>query len=194
MKAFPTEALTHTPISATLALVLDNDLRPDDIQEVHVRSLARAADILADPSKYEPDSKETADHSLPYCLAAAVVDRKVTPEQFEEAKIHDPAIRAQLRKVKVVADPEIEAVFPDKQRCVVRITTTDDRSFEKALDFPKGDPRNPMTDREIEEKFDALAAGVADAETAAAMKESLWETEDYDDLSDLMSRLVGDEA
>jgi 2-methylcitrate dehydratase len=192
MKAFPTEALTHTPISATLDIVLGEDLSPDEVAEVHVRSLARAADILADPSKYEPESKETADHSLPYCLAVAVADRRVTPEQFTEEKIHDPLVRAQLPKVKVVADPEIEAVFPEKQRCVVKITTTDGRSFEKDLDFPKGDPRNPMTDAEIEAKFDALAAGVATAETVEAMKEAIREAEEYEDLSDLMSRLVGD--
>jgi 2-methylcitrate dehydratase len=51
MKAFPTEALTHAPISALLDLVKDNDLRPDDVEKIQIRSLARAADILADPSK-----------------------------------------------------------------------------------------------------------------------------------------------
>ena len=63
MKAFPTEALTHTPISAVLDIVREHDLKPDQIAKVHIRSLARAADILADPSKYDPRSKETADHS-----------------------------------------------------------------------------------------------------------------------------------
>src|SRR5689334_8254357 len=60
MKSFPTEALTHTPISAVLELVKANDLKPEAIKEVHIRSLARAADILADPSKYDPHTKETA--------------------------------------------------------------------------------------------------------------------------------------
>ncbi len=60
MKAFPTEALTHAPISAVLDIVNEHDLQPDDITKVHIRSLARAADILADPSKYDPRSKQPA--------------------------------------------------------------------------------------------------------------------------------------
>jgi 2-methylcitrate dehydratase len=75
-------------------------------------------------------------------------------------KINQPEIRAQLRKVEVVADPEIEKVFPALQRVIVKITTTDGREFSEQLDYPKGDPRNPLSDREIEEKFAALAEGV----------------------------------
>ncbi|MFZ0792375.1 MAG: MmgE/PrpD family protein, partial [Candidatus Korobacteraceae bacterium] len=60
MKAFPTEALTHTPISAVLALVRNHDLKPNDIARVHIRTTARGADILSDPSKYDPHTKETA--------------------------------------------------------------------------------------------------------------------------------------
>ncbi len=134
MKAFPTEALTHTPISALLDLVRDNDLAPEQIEKVHVRSLERAADILADPSKYDPKNKETADHSLPYVLAAAIADRQVTPRQFEPDKIADPKIRAQLNKIVVVADPEIEAVFPELQRVIVTVHTTGGDAFTKQLD------------------------------------------------------------
>ncbi len=187
MKAFPTEALTHAPISATLELVKEHDLAPDEIAEIHIRSLARAADILADPSKYDPRSKETADHSLPYVIAAAVVDRQVTPQQFTDAKIIDPAIRAQLPKVKVVADPEIEAVFPRLQRVIVRIRTTDGRVFEKQLDYPKGDPRHPLTDAEIGEKFDALAEPVMTAAARERLKDAVWNLEDARSVSDLMA-------
>src|SRR5271167_1907764 len=134
MKAFPTEALTHTPISAVLDIVKSNDLKPDQVTKIQIRSLARAADILSDPSKYDPRSKETADHSLPYVIAAALAERQVTPVQFTMEKIMDPAIRAQLTKVEVVADPEIEKLFPALQRVIVNITTTDGRTFTKQLD------------------------------------------------------------
>ena len=138
MKFFPTEALTHAPISAVLDLVKENDLHPDQVTKIQIRSLARAADILSDPSKYDPHTKETADHSLPYVIAAALVDRQVTPAQFEMAKIMDPTIRAQLKKVEVVADPEIEKVFPALQRVIVNITTTDGRSFHQATRLSEG--------------------------------------------------------
>ncbi|MBP7147709.1 MAG: MmgE/PrpD family protein [Acidobacteria bacterium] len=189
MKAYPTEALTHTPISAVLALVKENGLEPDRIRKVRIRSLARAADILSDPSKYDPRSKETADHSLPYCIAAAIVDRQVTPAQFTMERIMDPAIRAQLPKVEVVADAEIEKVFPKLQRTVVTIETTDGASFERQVDYPKGDPRNPLSDAEIEEKFDALADPVLTPKGRAKVKEAVWGLERLSSIGDLMRLL-----
>jgi 2-methylcitrate dehydratase len=192
MKAFPTEALTHAPISATLDIVTKNDLAAEEVQTVHIRSLARAADILADPTKYDPRTKETADHSLPYVIAAAVADRQVTPVQFEAEKIMDPRIRAQLHKVVVVADPEIEAVFPALQRVVVTITTTDGREFTEQLDYPKGDPRNPLSDAEVEEKFDALAAPVLSADARARLKEAVWDLENVPSITALMDMCKAD--
>ena len=192
MKAFPTEALTHTPISAVLDLIVGNDLSADDVATVRIRSTARSADILADPSKYDPRSKETADHSLPYVIAAAIADRQVTPLQFTQAKIMDPTIRAQLRKVEVIADPEIEKVFPALQRADVEVETTDGRTFSTRLDFPKGDPRNPLSDAEVEAKFDALAAPVMSESAADRLKEAVWSLETQPSVTELMELAQSD--
>ena len=192
MKAFPTEALTHTPISAVLDLVKENNLTPSDVVKIQIRSLARAADILSDPSKYDPHTKETADHSLPYVIAAALVDRQVTPSQFTAEKIMDPAIRAQLKKVEVVADPEIEKVFPALQRVIVNITTTDGTIHSKQLDYPKGDPRNPLTDTEIEEKFASLAEGVLTTKAQAKLKDAVWNLEKVGSIKKLMALMKAD--
>ncbi len=192
MKAFPTEALTHTPISAVLDLVKSNDLHPDQVEKIQIRSLARAADILSDPSKYDPHTKETADHSLPYVIAAALVDRQVTPVQFTMEKIMDAKIREQLKKVEVVADPEIEKVFPALQRVIVHIDTTDGRSFNKQLDYPKGDPRNPLTDQEVEEKFAALADGVLSSGAQKRVRDAVWNLEHVDSVSELMALMAAD--
>jgi 2-methylcitrate dehydratase len=192
MKAFPTEALTHTPISATLDLVKKNDLQPDQIQRVRIRSLARAADILADPSKYDPRSKETADHSLPYVIAAAIADRQVTPVQFTNEKIMNDTIRAQLPKIEVVADPEIEKVFPDLQRVIVTIHTHDGRELTNQLDYPKGDPRNPLSDQEIEEKFEALAEPVMSKGARRKAMDAIWQLDDLDSVTELMKLFRAD--
>jgi len=192
MKAFPTEALTHTPISAVLDIVKSNDLKPEQVEKVQIRSLARAADILSDPSKYDPQSKETADHSLPYVIAAALAERQVIPVQFELKKIMDPTIRAQLRKVEVVADPEIEKVFPALQRVIVNLTTVDGQTFTKQLDYPKGDPRNPLTDAEVEEKFAALAEGVLSDGAQKKLKNAIWNLEKAGSVSKLMALMKAD--
>jgi 2-methylcitrate dehydratase len=122
-------------------------------------------------------------------IAAAIVDRQVTPQQFTDAKIDDPAIRAQLRKVEVVADPEIEKVFPALQRVIVTIFTSDGRQLTRQLDYPKGDPRNPLSDREIEEKFDALAGPVLSATARAKVKDAVWNLEKLATVTDLMRML-----
>jgi 2-methylcitrate dehydratase len=192
MKAFPTEALTHTPISAVLDIVKSNDLKPEQVEKVQIRSLARAADILSDPSKYDPQSKETADHSLPYVIAAALAERQVTPVQFEMKKIMDSTIRAQLRKVEVVADPEIEKVFPALQRVIVNLTTVDGQTFTKQLDYPKGDPRNRLTDAEVEEKFAALAEGVLSDGAQKKLKNAIWNLEKAGSVSKLMALMKTD--
>ncbi len=190
MKAFPTEALTHTPISAVLDLVRQHDLKPEQVARIHIRSLARAADILADASKYDPRTKETADHSLPYVIAAALVDRQVTPLQFTPEKIMDPTIRAQLKKIEVVADPEIEKVFPALQRVIVAIRTTDGYEFTSQLDYLKGDPRNPLSDRDVEEKFEALAEPALSKAARRRVIDAVWNLEKLGSVSELMQMLV----
>jgi 2-methylcitrate dehydratase len=192
MKAFPTEALTHTPISAVLDIVKGNDLKPEQVENVRIHSLARAADILSDPSKYDPRSKETADHSLPYVIAAAIVERNVTPAAFEMDKIMDATIRAQLKKVEVVADPEIEKVFPALQRVRVVLRTTDGREFTKQLDYPKGDPRNQLTDAEVEAKFESLADGVLSKAAQKKLKDAIWNLEKIGSVSKLMGLMKAD--
>jgi len=188
MKAFPTEALTHGPISATIDLVRTNGLKPEQVQKVEVHTLTRAANILSDPSKYDPRTKETADHSLPFVIAAALVDREVTPKSFTPAKIMDTEIRAQLKKIELIGDQEIDKVFPALQRVIVKIITTDGRQFCEQLEYPKGDPRNPLTDREVEEKFASLADGVLSAQEQSELKNAIWHLDELESVEELMGQ------
>ncbi len=190
MKLYPTEALTHGPITAVLELVREHDLAPEDIASVTIHSLARAADILADASKYDPKSKETADHSLPYVIAAAIVDRRVTPAQFTPERIADPVIRAQLGKVKVVADPDIEAAFPELQQVRVTLDTSDGRRLATALDYPKGDYRNPLTEEDIMAKMEALAEGLAGPGDVQRAVAAIAGAEGFDTVRGLTTDLV----
>jgi 2-methylcitrate dehydratase len=192
MKSFPIEALMHSPVSATLQIVKDNDLKPEDITEVRIESIARAADILSDPAKYDPQSKESADHSLPYSIAAAVTDRMVTPKQFKDERLWDERLRAQMKKVKVVANDEFERAFPAKQCTRVTITTSDGRKLSAERDFPKGDPRDPMTLAELDEKFAALAEAVMSEARRAELKQTIFDLENCADVGKLMALTIAD--
>ena len=192
MKSFPIEALMHSPVSATLSIVKEHDLAPEAITEVQVESIKRAADILSDPAKYDPQSKESADHSLPYAIAAAVTDRMVTPKQFKDERLWDDRLRAQMKKVKVVANEEFEKAFPAKQCTRVTITTTDGRKLTAERDVPKGDPRDPMTIAELEEKFNALAEPVMSAGRRNDLKLQIFDLENVGDVGELMALTVAD--
>jgi 2-methylcitrate dehydratase len=170
MKSFPIEALSHAPLTAMMKIVAGHALDPDDIAEIKVEVIARAADILGDPAKYRPTSKETADHSLPYSLAVGLVDGMVTPLQFTQERIDDPGLHPVMDKIKVVPNEEFESLFPKFQPSQVTITLADGTSYCERVDVPKGDPRDPMTEDEIAVKFNALGSGVVGEEACDRLR------------------------
>jgi len=192
MKAYPTEALTHSPISAVLELRRRHGFGPGDVSEIQVKTVARAADILADPKKYDPQNKETADHSLPFVIAAAVVHGKVVPEHFHDENLRHPEVRAMLPRVRVSADPAFEKIFPAKKPTSVTVVLENGARHEARLDFPKGDYRNPMTDPEVEAKFRSLAGELLTETRQAAMIEEVRNLDGRRDLAGLVRLFSSD--
>jgi 2-methylcitrate dehydratase len=191
-KAFPTEALTHQPISAALEACKELGITHENVAEVLVETTARGADILSDPSKYKPETRETADHSLPYVIATAIVDGNVLPEAFTIASIKDPRKLEILPKIKVISDPEIDSLFPKVKRARVSITTQDGRSKTVQTDFAKGSPENPLSDEEIVAKFKANAAGVISEKRIDEVLEMSWAMEKIDHINGYAQWLIGD--
>jgi len=189
-KAFPTEALTHQPMSAVQKIMKENGLAAEDLAKIHIQTTARGADILSDPSKYDPQTKETADHSLPYCLAAVAADGGVYPNSFEQEKLFDPRIRRLLGLIEVVANAEIDAMFPGTKRAIATITCEDGREFTATVDHAKGSPQNPMTDDELIAKFRANAEGVMSKERQDAIIQATWDFDACKDVGDYMKQLV----
>ena len=190
MKAFPTEALTHTHISATIKLVSEHDIKPDDIEKVTVTTIARACDILFDSHKYRPESRETADHSLPYCLTRAMLDRKITTAAFNDEAINHPEVRKLIDKIEGDASIEFEKMFPEKQPSRVKIKLKDGKEFEQYLEYPKGDPREPMTMEDLEAKFNGLSEGKLSLEKMKKVKENIFNMEKLGSVRKLMDELV----
>jgi 2-methylcitrate dehydratase len=190
MKSFPIEALSHAPLTAMMKCVKENAIKPGDVAEIKVEVIARAADILGDPHKYRPDSKETADHSLPYCMAVGLVDGMVTPLQFKEERVLDKSLLPVMDMVKVVANEEFESLFPKFQPSRVTITTKGGKSFSKRVDVPKGDPRDPMTAEEIGVKFHALGDGVIGKAKGDALAKAILSMETLPKAAELLKLSV----
>ena len=160
------------------------------MKEIKVEVIARAADILGDPHKYRPDSKETADHSLPYCMAVGLVDGMVTPLQFKEERVLDKSLIPIMDKVKVVANDEFEALFPKFQPSRVTITTNDGKEYSTRVDVPKGDPRDPMTEEEIAVKFTALGGDVIGKKQCEKLRQCIMNLENLGKLDELLALTI----
>lgn len=191
-KAFPTEALTHQPISAVLNVMEKHGLVAENLAEIHIQTTTRGADILSDPSKYDPQTKETADHSLPYCIAAAAADGGLWPTSFEEEKLFDPRIRALLPKIKVVANKDIDSLFPAVKRAIATLTTLDGQQFTETVDHAKGSPQNPMSDKEVVAKFRANASAAVSQPRQNEIIEATWNLEDFTHMGDYVKLLLKD--
>ncbi len=191
-KAFPTEALTHQPITAALEVMAENGIDPHDVEEIVVKTTTRGADILSDPSKYQPTTKETADHSLPYCIAVAVAKGNVLPSDFEEEALKDPFVWELLPKIKVVADPEIDALFPKVKRAIVSITTADGKTYSKQEDHAKGRAERPLSDAELIDKFSANAGHALSDDHLKRVVEGTLNVERTADITDYLAGLKRD--
>src|SRR5881397_2366295 len=186
MKSFPIEALSHSPLTAMMKTIKEHKIKANEVKEIKVEVIARAADILGDPHKYRPDSKETADHSLPYCMAVGLVDGMVTPLQFKEERVRDHSLIPIMDKIKVVANEEFEALFPKFQPSRVTITTNDGKEYSTRVDVPKGDPRDPMTEEEIAVKFTALGGDVIGKNQCEKLRQCIMKIDSAETVDELL--------
>src|SRR5881409_1342897 len=155
-KAYP--AVVHTQGPIGLVLELCQQVEAAQIESVRVATYGEAVRrTAAEAEKWDPATRETADHSIPYLVAAALADGGVTPATFAPARIQDPALRPLMKKLTVVEEPEFTRRYPAESCTRVEVTTTDGRRVVAETSHPKGHYRNPLKDREVERKFRGLA-------------------------------------
>ena len=143
-----------------------------------------------EPEKWHPQTRETADHSIPYLVAVALQDGVVTPESFNLEKIQDPAIHSLISRMSVEEDPEYSGLYPEETNCRLEITTAGGQQLTTHSAYPKGHPRNPMSDADIEAKFRNLSAGLITQEQCNHALSLLWSLEELPDLEELLDTLV----
>lgn len=164
IKQYPAAYIIHSAIDAALALRREAGLAPEAIREVTVAGFGWLVEDMVHgmggKSRYEIDTRETADHSLPYCVAVSLVDGEYTLAQLAQARWRAPEVQAMLRRTRCVHDPALDGGFPGNRPARVTVATHDGRTFSRQVAFPKGDPRNPLSDEEIAAKFRQLARGV----------------------------------
>ena len=189
-KVFPAQIHTQAPIG--LALELQAQVPAADIAAMRLRSYRSAVRSAAtDPQKWDPQTRETADHSIPFLVATAVQDGAVTPASFTTERIHSPALRQVMAKMTIEEDPEFTGAFPEELNCWMEITTRSGQRFTAETAYPKGHPQNPLSDAELEAKLRHLATDVLPEPQCRAALTQLWSLEQVPNLRQLFESLVG---
>lgn len=195
IKHYPVEYHAQTAVEAAL-VVREELLKAEgpkglaDITEVEIGSYDVAIEIIGrDREKWRPMSRETADHSFPYCTAVALLDGTVTLRSFERRRLRDPKLQALMQKVRVVEREEFAGWYPQAMPTRVTVRTAAGKEYAKQIDFPLGHPRNPMSDREVEEKFRHLSAGKLDRARAGKVIDLVWRLDKLKDIGTLMPLL-----
>ena len=195
IKHYPVEYHAQTAVEAALVvraeiLSAEGNKALDRITEVQIGSYDVAIEIIGrDREKWHPRTRETADHSFPYCVAVALLDGTVTLRSFDEKRISDPALQALMQKVRVVEQEEFIGWYPEGMPTRITVRTEGGKEYVKQVDFPLGHPRNPMSDREIEEKFRHLASGKLDRLRSGKVIDLVWKLDTIKDISALMPLL-----
>jgi len=190
IKAWPAEYHSQSAITAALRLrPLIEDL--DQIESILVQSHDAAVDIIgSEPEKWRPQSRETADHSLPYIVAAALADGEITDRQFSAARFNDPKLIALVQRVKVERDVELSRRYPEVVANRVIVHLRDGRVLREQVDYALGHARNPLDDGQLEAKFHALADDRLGAERASAVLQEVWNLDALADVRTLTQALV----
>lgn len=142
----------HPAIEA--ALKLRQKIQPDQIESVHVATYFLAVNKHDHTDIHGISS---AKMSIPYSVAAALTLGRAGIDEFTSEHIKDPIIDSLTRKVVVRADDQLTELFPEKCAAIVKITTIDGNCYTERVDFPKGEPENPLSNEELEEKYSSLA-------------------------------------
>ena len=119
-------------------------------------------------------------------------DGGVYPNSFEQEKLFDPRISALLGKIEVVANDEIDAMFPGTKRAIATVTTNDGREFVETVDHAKGSPDNPLSDDELVAKFRANSEAMINTDRQDEIIEATWGFDGITNLQEYMELLVTD--
>lgn len=178
-------------LSIWVALELRRRVKIEDVESICVHVVRRFVVSRAEhPAYWDPQTRETADHSNPYLIGAALVDGEITPRTFTPERYRDPALLAVVRKIRMEEDKSYTAAFPRTFNCRFEATLKSGDRVTVHQTNPRGHPSNPMTDREIEEKFLRQTAGVLPETQSRALLDQLWNLEKVDDLQKLLHLML----
>jgi 2-methylcitrate dehydratase len=189
MKPYPAVVWAQTAIDAGVAVAREaGDL--DRIAAIEIAATARGYQMAgSEPEKWTPDTRETADHSLPYITARAMFDGEVTNDSYAPDKLRDPRLRAFMAKITVKEDPALTALQGDAVPTRVTAILADGRRISHQVNDVPGFAGRPMQRADVERKFYSNVGRRWPAERTRSVLDAVWGLERADDLGFLLGKL-----
>ena len=150
----------HAAINATQLIRNEFHIAPEQVKRIHIKTNSVADNLVNNPS---PQNAYGSKFSIQYCVATALTVGKVGIEEFTADSIQNTTVRELMKLVTVEIDANLEKEFkknPDKWSVLLQIETTDGKQHEQFIAYPKGDPQNPVSYAETEEKVRTLVCSV----------------------------------
>ncbi len=192
IKYWPVEYHSMSAVEAALKIREEaGELRPEDIESVEVRTFTVSYKIIVkDPEKWDPKTRETADHSLPYIVAAALLDGRVWIDTFKPERFLAQDVRAVMSRMKIEVDPEYDKIYPDGIGNRIIVKLKDGRRLEAESIYPPGHFKNPLSREGVEEKFLKVTKGYISEQDARRFFSDAWNLEKLVDPARPVRRLV----
>ena len=193
LKQFNAEIHSQAAIQGVLELKQRYHFCAADVERIDVETFDVAFNIIGGGEEGDKttsiDTKEQADHSLPYVIAVALLDGDVMPAQYEQERIRREDVQKLLRRVSVSANPAYSQRFPDEMPCRIRVVLRDGQAFVKESRDYRGFVSQPMSWETVSKKFNLLAAGSASAADRNALINAVADLENTR-IRDLMGLLA----
>jgi 2-methylcitrate dehydratase len=185
IKIYPVRDAIQVPITA--ALKLRDKLKVEDIEAIRIDTyVSHFGEQVKDTALWAPTTRETADHSLPFCVAAALLDGKVTPETFAQERFLDDDARAMVKRITVAFDDAFEKVAPTTRRCRITATLKNGKTVTAEHCQTPADIRRGPSDAEFEAKFHTLAGRTMESDARHKMLDMLWRLDKLQDINGII--------
>jgi len=190
IKRYPCGKHAQTAVDA--AIMLRSQISDvDEIDQINIGTCAYGKTIMASElEKWHPLTRETADHSIPYVVAIALIEGDLRVGHFTDVYLQNPRLLKLIKRIKVEETEECERLYPDASANRVEIITKSGKKFSEIVQYHRGHYRNPLTREEIEQKFHSLTRCLLTSERREELLSHLWNLEQVADIGKIMGLLT----
>ncbi len=188
-KPYASGRINHGPIDLAIDLKRKYGLKVEEIEEVLIKTYEHAVRSTGSITSNTNSDILQCQLSMSYAVAVALMDGEMGLEQLRQEKRENPKIHTLGSKMRVLADPELQRIYPAYRPFVMEITLRGGKKISGRVEYPKGDYRNPMAEEELKAKYFASATNVIGKENAEKAMDLLLDLENLDSVERLINLL-----